>query len=114
MGNADEWYLLIITQHFPASGSQLHHGAAPPTRLVLGMMPGLGSCHLMPGFLLSACSGLFGCFDYPLGLNSRDELGFFICLCWGGFFFFFFQISSPGLSVFSNDRSLAHQKRFLM
>lgn len=59
MGNADERYLLIITLNFPASGFQLHHGATQPTRLVLRMMPGLGSCYLMPGYLLSAYSGLF-------------------------------------------------------
>lgn len=97
MGNADE-YLLIITLHFPASGSQLHHGAAQPTRLVLRMMPGLGSCCLMPGYLLSACSGLFGFLIIHWFQTPGMSWGFFVCLfVLGGCFGFFFTDFISGI-----------------
>jgi len=89
------------------------------------MLPGLGSCHPKPGYLFYlAVVCLF--VECPLEMNSKDELGFllvcagglFLFLFWGfgffGFFSFFFQISSLGFSVFPNDSSLVHQKRFLM
>lgn len=99
MGNADEWYLLIITLRFPAGGSQLQHGAPWPPGAVPRMMPGLGSCCLTPGNLL--CLQCFVWFsDYSSVSNARGELGgcMFVCLfVLGELFGFYFTDFISGI-----------------
>lgn len=103
MVNADERYLLIMTLNFPASGFQSHHGATQPTRLVRRMMLGLGSCYLMPGYLLSAYSGLFSFFIIHWFRTPGMNWGFCLFVCAGGVCgfvgFLFLQFLSLGFSV---------------
>lgn len=75
----------------------------------------LGSRGSMSGYLLSACSGLFGCLIIPWfqtpGVSCKGGC-LCVCLCWGGCLGFISQISSLGFSVFPSDRRLLHQKGF--
>lgn len=104
MGNADKWYLLIMTPHFPAVVPRSTRSSqdAGQSRFNVWLSP--------------LCLQWFvRLFDYSLLSNSRRELqgGLFVCLfVLGGCLGFISQISSLGFSVFPSDRRLLHQKGF--